>query len=398
MVDGRCRVCGGDAISELLDAKVAHPLWWRDEYPQVTRLRYLMCDNCGYIFLWPRFTLAQYRDIYANTPGLNRDEIFRARQKMLLARKAFIEKTSRATNHDVALEVGTAYGDFLRLFSRYERKIGIEPSVTYVRQAKDEGAPIEYYPYMLESLLDAEPQLAGVADLALACHVLEHALDPVAFVTELTKLLNDGGELFIEVPSIEGMAQIARPRYQNLYFGHVSQFSVPVLTRIAVACGLLPVAVEYHCRDNYPVIQGLFKKAPSPRTIADMFAQHARRARASLDDGRRTFRQLLFTTNLQRLLVWGCGQDLFDLVALFDADCAQLFRQKVTLVDRNEGKHGCEFGGLKIASPDAVSAGEYDCVVIATRSEILNSAIIQDCISHFPGTPIRQIFCNEEKN
>lgn len=385
--DCSCSVCNGKQTKALLDTQVAHPLWWKDQYADTSQLRYALCENCGYIFLWPRFSVEEYRDIYANTPGLNRNEIKRAREGMLLARKAFIDAHTQVGNETTILEVGTAYGDFINLFSA-KRKIGVEPSNTYIETAQAEGSPVEYFPYVMEQAIENAPELKEVADFAMACHVLEHSLNPMQFVAELVKTVKPGGEVFIEVPSIEGMAETPSPLYQNLYFGHVSQFSVPVINRIGACNGLIPIAIQYAANDNYPVIQVLFKKGESVGDIEARFNTHAKATREALTSGLTLLKDVLSDEGNQKILIWGCGQDLFDVVSMLDSDYTKLFKQKVHLVDRNKEKQQRSFAEVVITDPEEKRNENYDAILIATRSEIINAAIEKDCKEHFPNTPI----------
>jgi SAM-dependent methyltransferase/polysaccharide pyruvyl transferase WcaK-like protein len=169
------------------------------------------------------------------------------------------------------LDIGCGLGSFLRHFKNqgWEAE-GLEPDPTYARIGSDMyGLPIR--PMMFEDFDKPERSL----DLIATFHVLEHVLDPGAFVRRAASLLKPGGLLFIEVPCIE------KPYDGNLDFFfwsvHVNTFSSNTLRAFLETAGLIVESYGYH---NYFLwmiarrAEHLVSKPPSypcdpPRAIYD---------------------------------------------------------------------------------------------------------------------------------
>src|SRR4030042_3893896 len=244
MQDFICSVCGGDDWKSVYEKQVMHPLWWLDDKSIDIKLKYFICQKCGYITLFPRLRFDEYERYYKLAPAPSRDA-FSKRAPMLEARTTFILNNINQNELDVVVEVGPAYGEFLLLLSEFKKRVGIEPSSTYCEFVGSLKIPLEYYCCMIEEVPESVPELLSSADLAVASNVLEHAFDVRIFVKHLVKLVKPGGYVYIEVPSVEAMAECKKPIYQTIHFGHISQFSKSVLNKLCISESLEPVKVEF---------------------------------------------------------------------------------------------------------------------------------------------------------
>ena len=379
-----CPICKEKEHSILMSREVAHPLWWRDDKPDTTILQYVHCNSCGYIKLHPHFTVDEYEEIYRLTPGLDQTILSDKRRNLLSLRKDFILQFADHLKHDRIIEAGPAHGDFLMMLDMFHERIGIEPSETYSSSVKKDRPELTYYPYIVEEFSSNVSGMASSADLVTACHVLEHSFDPQGFVNELAQLMKKNGYLFIEVPSIEGMAKTEIPLYHNLYFGHVSQFSTSVITRIGVQSGLKPIRVEYTTEHRYPVIRGLFRKEQEAKESAEFFSMHAENIRRATGEAAKILHSALADPLRKKIIVWGCGQDLLDIISDLNDDELRAYHEKVLLADRNPGKQNLVFRNNSIKSPEAFDKEQVDTVIIASRSQLLQIDIGQDAESLFP--------------
>lgn len=383
-----CPVCKNTLCSPLIEQTVAHPLWWLDGKPEKMILRYVICEECSHIMLHPHLSPQEYDEIYRLTPGLDSKVLSEDRKKMLMDRKHFILKHANGLGKDILIEAGPAYGDFLMMFDFFKHRIGIEPSLTYREFVERERPELDYYPCLMEHFIQANPEYKEKADLVTACHVLEHSFDPAAFVDDLSKLITKGGYLYIEVPSIEGMALTEAPLYQNLYFGHVSQFSIPVITRLGIQSGLDPVCIEYSISRNYPVVRSLFKKNKGVEEIRAFFLTHSQNIRKMTEKADNILVSFLSDESKNHIMIWGCGQDLMDIILTLKGRDLQLYRQKVLLVDRNPDKQGKFFLGVEIQDPEVFIDEQIDMIIIPSRSQLLRIDIGQDALKLFPSAEI----------
>ena len=368
-----CPLCEGADARPVFDRTVLHPRWFTPGAPPEVHLRYVACSRCGHVTMHPRLSFEEVADNYRASPTPTRESQDALRVKIYAERVAFVERQLEGRPRSLVVEVGAAYGDFLRALPGFARRVGVEPSETY-RAYHDRTGDLEIHATMLEHLAEEVPDLAGHADLVVASHVLEHAEDPRRFVRDLGALARPGGLVYLEVPSIEAMARCDKPLYQTIHVGHVSQFSVPTLQRLCICEGLTPVAIETTARHDYPVVRGVFERAPEPSELATLFEHHGeavheatRAARATLDE--------VLNSSAAHTLVWGCGQDLLDVLDTFtEAELAEIAR-RATLVDASPDKQGRTLRGLEILAPEASASRAVGAVVITSRSELLQADI-----------------------
>ena len=76
-------------------------------------------------------------------------------------------------------------------------------------------------------------------DAVIATHVLEHTLDPIAFLRHFTSSLRPGGAVFIETPCLDH-------EYKYLHEPHVLFFEKSTLGRCFEMCGLQHITLTYN--------------------------------------------------------------------------------------------------------------------------------------------------------
>ena len=106
-------------------------------------------------------------------------------------------------------------------------------------------------------------------DAAIAIHALEHILDPIAFVTEVRRILKKDGVFLFRIPNFASWeAKLAGERWYHFdYPFHVSHYSPQAATRLLQTNGFHDVrvnhaAAEYRQTLLYSVLAAL--KVPLP--------------------------------------------------------------------------------------------------------------------------------------
>ncbi len=383
MTQSNCCICDSNDWQTLYHKEVLHPLWWLNDNHKYLKLRYVICRNCEYIKLHPMLNFDEYEVHYRQSPGLAQDA-FDVRTPIIQERKDFILQYINGVDYDTVLEVGPAYGDLLLILTEFDKRIGIEPSSTYFDHVKSSNLPLEYHTCMLEQVPHLIPALLNSANLILACHVLEHAVDPRNFINHLLSLAKPGGYLFIEVPSVEAMSQCQQSIFQTLHFGHVSQFSISVINRLCISLGLEAIKVESTTKHDYPIIRALYRKAHVEDEVAKLFVNHCDSVDAGAARAKRILLDELNRASLNPLIVWGCGQDLLDILVLLNDSERQLFHKKAYIVDVNTGKQNKELDGFQIHAPETFSSSKVDSVVVTSRSQLIQSDIAKSANKLFP--------------
>lgn len=199
------------------------------------------CSRCGLVFLWPqpaaadldRYYVEQYRLDYSEDPPVDQRfslELAEAGRRVSRLKPLMHKDTS-------LLEIGSGSGAFLFKVKDCVRECaGIEPH-------RDSRAWIEREVGV--SPFAGIPEVAASRkrfDLIVLFHVLEHVLDPVAFLKEVQQLLNGGGRLAVEAPNVEDamIALYKVPAYRTAHFhkAHLQYFSASTLSRTMQAAGL----------------------------------------------------------------------------------------------------------------------------------------------------------------
>lgn len=385
-----CPVCFHSTWASCYSRRIMHPLWWLRDEADYMDLSYVICQSCGYITLFPRLDPDDYATYYRESPTPGR-EAFARRLPLFQSRKDYIAEHLPSGHRSQVVEVGPAFGDFLMLFDEFDSRVGIEPSALYGQHVRDSGLPLRYVPCMLDEVKTSEPELLEQADLAMASHVLEHALQPREFVRDMVQLVRPGGCVYIEVPAVESMAQVTTSAYQTVHFGHISQFSEGSLNQLCRSELLEPVRVELSTAWDYPAIRGLYRKNDRAVGIAEQFRQHTGSIDQAAVDAKDSLLDLLSRRN--QCLLWGCGEDAWQVLGFLSDSELELLRSKVTLIDANPKKWHRKVTGMEIVGPDSASAADVDAVAVASRSNLLQKEIGQAARERFSGAEVVSLYC-----
>ena len=385
-----CNICGGGNFELLYEGQQFHPLWFElEEGAGALPVRYEICTRCGYVVLHNRLSQQQLDHYYATVPTVS-SPLSTIRQPMLLDRKAFLEKHLKLSGIDSVLEVGASHGDFLAMLDDISTRRAIEPSVSCCTHMQETIEGIDVTASSLQSALAERPDLRGANNLVMACNVLEHVVDPKAFVSALLELAAPNGHVYIEVPSLEAMAECSEPVYQTLHVGHISQFSVPVMERLCCVLGMKIVAVETSNEHNYPVLRLLAEKR-SPREIAGTaFARHLQALTQRALKAKRKLFEVMDESD--DVVIWGVGQDLFDLASIFDDSELARYENECRIVDINHSKVGRMFFGKTVEDAGQLSREECRTICIPCRSDIIKSSIEHSVLTKNPDSRVVMLY------
>jgi 2-polyprenyl-3-methyl-5-hydroxy-6-metoxy-1,4-benzoquinol methylase len=156
------------------------------------------CEMCGFVFLYPRMTVAAEKEFYENTyrsvydiqnaEELWEDSIPEARKRVRRFANLF-SKDSRL------LEIGCASGFFLHEVKDSVKTVtGVELTNEHINFALNKGLKVM-------NSLDKVPD--NSYDLIFMFHVLEHVNDPIQFLKEVKKKLCERGKIIVEVPNVD---------------------------------------------------------------------------------------------------------------------------------------------------------------------------------------------------
>lgn len=213
----RCFICGND--------RNFAPL-----FPKFCRVENYLCLNCGLVFI-PRKGLgeARFGKNYYKEGGYYKRSINLASRKLLFSKNLF-KKLGEERLEKIAeiyslrkkmkvLDIGCGYGHILyALREKYGCEVlGVEPS--------EETAKLGSKAFGVKIMTGVfeECSFDRKFDLILCSHTLEHIEDPFVFLSQIKKLLEKKGSLFVEVPNI--LKPSRYPLETFLYDEHLQTFS-----------------------------------------------------------------------------------------------------------------------------------------------------------------------------
>lgn len=139
-------------------------------------------------------------------------------------------------------EVGSGIGNITQFLVNYERVVGIEPSLTSVRELRAGFSAHSNVSFAHSYLADCSGSdvLPGSFDSVICLNVLEHIEDDVAALDTMRRLCRPKGRVSILVPA-----------HQMLYgeldraFGHFRRYTKKTLARSFREAGLRPTHAHY---------------------------------------------------------------------------------------------------------------------------------------------------------
>src|SRR3989339_1294779 len=180
-----------------------------DKYYSQKHVRLDVCDNCGLIFLNPRFTDEEYKEWYASVfqnkrrgmesvkqavIGIKQKNKYKQKQKELKYFLGYVNKDSKC------LEIGAGWGV---LAKAVKDKFGcevdvVEPSELAARVAR-EHFKLNVFNGDFESFIN-EKKDGAKYDFIYSYHVFEHITEPGAFLEKIKGVLSPAGVLLLALP------------------------------------------------------------------------------------------------------------------------------------------------------------------------------------------------------
>ncbi|MDP6581081.1 MAG: class I SAM-dependent methyltransferase [Vicinamibacterales bacterium] len=235
----RCTLCGADQPQELCRVPEDRYLKALDIVPSISVK--VMCMRCGHIYGDPQLDNGEidrlYRHLYRSSAlGYTGEAAASAGLRWKQAKSqrdyAWLTRRRPRTASGTALEIGCAEGLFLsRLATEGWRVVGIEPTLEYAAHARD-----TFDLEVLETPFE-EVDFAGRRfDLVGALAVLEHAKDPVDFLSRIRTVLHPQGTVFVTVPNVLDLGDFSDDRLSS---PHISLFTPDTLRRTFQRAGLV---------------------------------------------------------------------------------------------------------------------------------------------------------------
>jgi hypothetical protein len=190
-------------------------------------------------------------------------------------------------------------------------------------------------------------------------HVLEHIVDPVAFLNSTSERLNDRGVVFIEVPDYSSVADGESDVFQ---LEHVNYFSITSIQQVARRCGLRVERVEFARTAGYSTTPNRVLRALLRRTRHRHDGNSVEAWKLLLHDSDVSIRKLgekLSSSAGRGLAIYGAGTLTMKLIA---AAPKGVLLKHIFDVDRR--KHGWSLLGTTVQPPEAIDHRDFDLIIL----------------------------------
>jgi 2-polyprenyl-3-methyl-5-hydroxy-6-metoxy-1,4-benzoquinol methylase len=187
------------------------------------------CAECTYQFVLPRPSIEELKAVYEPPPpGTFGEHSPEDIKELGLIYHELITKASVAGNN--VLEVGCNTGFILSGLKKLGYRVtGTDLSTTALEYAK------KYYGLDSIYLSDFPPEHeSGSFDVLIASHIIEHVLDPRAFVDQCSRFLKPGGICIIRTPNVDSLGIRTFRGHYPVYCPpiHLNYFSTRTLSSL----------------------------------------------------------------------------------------------------------------------------------------------------------------------
>jgi SAM-dependent methyltransferase len=210
---------------------------------------YVLCADCASLYLSPRPPAEMYDLYYREAESVKfwsthfYKETAEARRKKIYRPRAEIvaELTNQydfeSDNNSIFADIGTGYGLFLEEIEKlklFDRIIGIEPSPEMAQVCRERGFDV------IQKYVGGTEDIKIDASFATAFEVIEHVLDPLAFLSSAKQILRRGGLLMFTTLTVTGFdIQILWEKSKSVYPPHhINLLSIEGFRKLVERSGL----------------------------------------------------------------------------------------------------------------------------------------------------------------
>lgn len=276
------------------------------------------------------------------------------------------------------LDVGCGAGYLLNYFKQkgYVNLQGLDPAPDCQRVAK------ELYDIEITTSLLGEYKTKAKYDLVILGSVLEHMSDLGAVIKQITKLLKQGGLLFICVPDGDNMGLILNEPFLEFSLEHINYFTRGSLTNLLSTRGYKKIAFESLLVEKYDgyALNSLWQYDKSAKEIVFDQVGENKINKYIIDSKKKLTKIEKQVENLvqsqEKLYVWGVGSLTSRILSSTKLKECNI----IAYVDSNLSLQGRVIAGKSIIAPTELE-GKNTTVFIA--SYIHSTTIRNDLLSKY---------------
>jgi SAM-dependent methyltransferase len=210
---------------------------------------YVQCVDCASLYLSPRPPAEMYDLYYRNAESVKfwnthfyRDTAEARRKKIYHPRAKIVAELATQYGPDSAdnslfADIGAGFGLFLEEIEKlnlFDRVIGIEPSPEMAQVCRERGFDV------IQKYVGGPEDININASFATVFEVLEHVIDPLAFLSSVKHILCRGGLLMLTTLTVSGFdIQVLWDKSKSVYPPHhINLLSIDGFRKLIERSGL----------------------------------------------------------------------------------------------------------------------------------------------------------------
>jgi len=353
------------------------------------------CDKCGFVFADTVASQDVYNSYYKNLSKYEDKQVSTGS-----GANPFDEDRLRVTAEDIGkvvkdksssiLDIGCASGGLLLELAKlgFTDLTGSDPSSVCIQDIQNAGIAVEK-----RGLFSSNEDGGKKYDLVVLTHVLEHIRDLKTAVENISRLVKDGGIVYIEVPDASRYPEFYVVPYYYIDSEHINHLDSDSLNNLFAQFGYRLVSdikkeLVVTSSQKYPAVGVFFERInqniseiKKSLSVANSILAHIEKSKKdqmfSLIDA--------LATEQKEIIVWGVGSLTQRLLSDTQLDKCNI----VAFIDNDSKKVGTEIVGKKILSSKALEG--YDSAILVCAA-IKSSEIAKQIRSVDPKREI--IFIN----
>ena len=124
-------------------------------------------------------------------------------------KKQVVKKMLDSIKYESVIDTGCGDGGLFSLIKKNSKYIGVDISPTQLKAFKNSLDSTSNMPVLIEADVNNLPLKDKSFDVAIACDVLEHVIDPLVVIQEIKRVVKKGGHIIIGIPN-ENLLELVR--------------------------------------------------------------------------------------------------------------------------------------------------------------------------------------------
>ncbi|MFH1878168.1 MAG: class I SAM-dependent methyltransferase [Candidatus Omnitrophota bacterium] len=382
-----CPVCGNSSGETLHTQRFVIP----QGHPLPSSYDVVACLKCGFVFADSQAGQKAY-DHYYSQFSKYEDSSVATGSGIKQYDKERSDNTAKEISiylkdKDAAIvDIGCANGNILDSLVGlgYKNAIGVDPSPACVKFIQNKlGESSALVGGLFSGPILENSSMKGVFDCVILSHVMEHIYDVQSALKNVSKLLKNGGILFVEVPDALRYNEYFIVPYYYFDCEHINHFDSVSINNLLMLndfeeTGLKQWEIRVTENQLYPVIDAIYTKVARKAVGAGITKSDKARSsvieyieRSAKNEGLSVIGALAKT--MEPIIVWGAGS--FTQRLLKDTDLAKC--NIVAFVDKDSKKWGAKINGYDVKPPEYIKSAEGTILICAAlfSKDIINEII-----------------------